>query len=112
MDAKERVSVVPTSERTLAAVVEDHALEVVPLDQRKSGWSLSWMTMGIVTTLVQLLIAGYVTAVAGVALGILAGIVVAIFGARWVGSLATSRSWKECRAPSQEGFMALERGVR
>jgi len=81
MDAKERVSVVPTSERTLAAVVEDHALEVVPLDQRKSGWSLSWMTMGIVTTLVQLLIAGYVTAVAGVALGILAGIVVAIFGA-------------------------------
>ena len=79
MDTKDLSSASRAGERTLAAVVEDHALEIVPLDQRKSGWSLSWMTMGIVTTLIQLLIAGYVTAVAGVGLGILAGILVAIF---------------------------------
>ncbi len=65
----------------LAYVIEDHALNSVPPSERKSGWALSWMTMGIVTTLVQLLIAGYVTAVAGVGLGIAAGILVAVFGA-------------------------------
>jgi cytosine permease len=68
-------------QRDLAYVVEDHALNTVPAEERKSGWSLSWMTMGIVTTLVQILIAGYVTAVAGVGLGVLAGLLVAAFGA-------------------------------
>lgn len=62
-------------------VIEDHALEVVPLDKRRSGWSLAWSTTGIVTTLVQLLIGSYVTAVAGVILGIIAGILVGAFGA-------------------------------
>ena len=50
------------------------------MEQRKSGWSLAWSTTGIVTTLIQLAIGSYVTAVAGVALGVLAGVLVCIFG--------------------------------
>ncbi|MBI4445830.1 MAG: hypothetical protein HY645_07955 [Acidobacteria bacterium] len=81
MQARAGGAVPAAPERTLAEIVEDHALATVPRSERKSGWELSWMTMGIVTTLVQLLIAGYVTAVAGVAAGVLAGVFVAIFGA-------------------------------
>jgi hypothetical protein len=41
---------------SLAELIEDHALERVPADQRKSGWALAWSTTGIVTTLIQLLV--------------------------------------------------------
>lgn len=81
-------------ERNLSEVIEDHALESVPEDQRKSGWSLAWSTTGIVTTLVQLLIGSYVTAVAGVGLGILAGVLVCIFGAT-LGWLVGHISYRE-----------------
>jgi hypothetical protein len=40
----------------LAELIENHALERVPADQRKSGWVLAWSTTGIVTTLIQLLV--------------------------------------------------------
>lgn len=81
-------------ERNLSEVIEDHALESVPEDQRKSGWSLAWSTTGIVTTLVQLLIGSYVTAVAGVGLGILAGVLVCVFGAM-LGWLVGHISYRE-----------------
>ena len=66
---------------SLAYVIEDHALDPVPVTERKSGWALSWMTVGIVTTLAQLLIGGIVTAIAGVPLGLAAGVVTALYGA-------------------------------
>lgn len=68
------------SRSTLAERVEDHALGRVPEGQRKSGWALSWMSMGIVTTLVQLLIGSYVAAVAGMGWAIVAYILTAVFG--------------------------------
>ena len=67
-------------EKNLRKVIEDYALETVPESQRKSGWQLMWMTAGLVTTLVQLLIGSYVTALAGVAYGVLAGVLVGLFG--------------------------------
>jgi hypothetical protein len=54
-----------TGTSNLAELIEDHALESVPADQRKSGWALAWSTTGIVTTLIQLLIGSYVAAVVG-----------------------------------------------
>jgi hypothetical protein len=62
--------------QSVSKVIEDYALETVPESQRKSGWQLMWMTAGLVTTLVQLLIGSYVTALAGVAYGVLAGVLV------------------------------------
>ena len=67
-------------QKNVRKVIEDYALETVPESQRKSGWQLMWMTAGLVTTLVQLLIGSYVTALAGVAYGVLAGILVGVFG--------------------------------
>jgi cytosine permease len=67
-------------ETNVRQVIEDYALEPVPQQQRKSGWQLMWMTMGLITTLVQLLIGSYVTALAGVGYGLLAGLLVGLFG--------------------------------
>ncbi len=83
-----------TQGRDISEVIEDHALESVPQDQRKSGWSLAWSTTGIVTTLVQLAIGSYVAAIAGVALGVLAGVLVCIFGAA-LGWLVGNISYRE-----------------
>jgi cytosine permease len=60
--------------------VEDHALTRVPASERKSGWSLMTNTAGIASTLVQIAIAAAVTSMVGVGYGILAGVIVAIFG--------------------------------
>lgn len=60
--------------------VEDHALTPVPLSERKSGWGLMTNTAGIASTLVQISIAAAVTLIAGVGWGILAGVIVAVFG--------------------------------
>lgn len=79
---------------SLAEVVEDHALGRVPESQRKSGWALSWMSMGIVTTLVQLLIGSYVAAVAGMGWAITAYVLVALFGGT-LGWLVASISRRE-----------------
>lgn len=82
------------SPRNIADVIEDHALHRVPESQRKSGWALSWMTMGIVTTLVQLLIGSYVAAVAGMGWAIFADVLVAVFGGT-LGWLVASISRRE-----------------
>jgi len=65
---------------SFTAKVEDHALTPVPLSERKSGWGLMTNTAGIASTLVQIAIAAAVTMIAGVGWGILAGVIVAIFG--------------------------------
>lgn len=67
-------------ERDVGKIIEDYALSSVPEDQRKSGFQLMWMTMGLITTLVQLLIGSYVTALAGVVAGITAGVLVGVLG--------------------------------
>ncbi|CAN7754756.1 cytosine permease [Cupriavidus necator] len=69
------------AKRDLAASVEDHALEAVPEGSRKGWLSLSWSTVGIVTTLVQLFIGALTTFVAGLHIAVLAGITVAVIGA-------------------------------
>lgn len=79
----------------MAETIEDHALQRVPKSERKSGWMLSWLTMGITSTLVQLLIGSYVTAVAGVGAGIAAGILVWLFG--------STLGWLVGRISFQEG---------
>src|SRR6476469_8644262 len=65
---------------SFSASVEDHALTSVPLSERKSGWGLMTNTAGIASTLVQIAIAAAVTMIAGVGWGILAGVIVAVFG--------------------------------
>jgi cytosine permease len=64
----------------MKAQIEDYALTAVPQAARRSGWGLLMNTAGIVSTLVQLAIGGGVTLVAGVGWGILAGVIVAVFG--------------------------------
>ena len=60
--------------------IEDHALEAVPGSDRKSWLSLSWNTVGIVTTLVALYVGALLTFVAGFRLGLLGGAIVASVG--------------------------------
>jgi len=65
----------------LRVVIEDHALQRVPVEERKNWQNLSWNTMGIVSTLIQLLVGGVVTFTAGIRVGIIAAILVTIIGA-------------------------------
>ncbi|MCI9887440.1 hypothetical protein JT358_03035 [Micrococcales bacterium 31B] len=65
---------------SLSARTEDHALTQVPLSERRSGWGLMTNTAGIASTLVQIAIAAGVTAIVGVGYGILAGVIVCVFG--------------------------------
>lgn len=81
-------------DQNLSEVIEDHALDSVPQDQRKSGWSLAWSTSGIVTTLIQLSIGGFIAAVLGIRLAIVAGVLVCIFGAT-LGWLVGHISYRE-----------------
>lgn len=62
------------------AQMEDHALTAVPDSERRSGWGLMTNTAGIASTLIQLAIGGTVTLIAGVWWGIVAGVVVTVFG--------------------------------
>lgn len=64
----------------IKAQIEDYALTAVPAEARRSGWGLLMNTSGIVSTLIQLAIGASVTLIAGVFWGILAGVIVAVFG--------------------------------
>lgn len=68
-------------EESLSVKMEDHALEPVPDDARQGWLSLTWSTAGIVVSLVQLFFGALVTFVAGIKVGLLAGVVVTIVGA-------------------------------
>lgn len=72
--------VTKTGKISESEIIDDYALGRVPKERRKSGWSLSWLSMGIVSTLVQLDIGYFVSAVAGMRLAIVADVLVAIFG--------------------------------
>jgi len=64
----------------LRNVIEDNALQRVPMSERKSWLNLSWNTMGIASTLVELLIGAIVTFTAGIVAGMVAAVIVAIIG--------------------------------
>jgi len=69
-----------TDAREAREKVEDHALTSVPVEQRKSWASLSWNTVGIVTTLVALYVGALMTFVAGFWMGVLGGVIVTFVG--------------------------------
>lgn len=60
--------------------IEDHALERVPDSERHTWLDISWSTVGIVTTLIQLYVGALVTFVAGLKIGMLGGLIVALIG--------------------------------
>ncbi len=61
-------------------LMDDNVLQSVPEDQRRSGWSLSLNSMGAVTPLICVAIAGLVVMQAGFAVGIVAAVLITIFG--------------------------------
>lgn len=65
---------------SLNELIEDHALVEVPIEQRHSWLDLSWNTVGIVTTLIQIYIGAQIIFIAGMKIGILAGLTVALIG--------------------------------
>lgn len=65
---------------SIAKSIEDHALEAVPASERQGWLQLSWNTVGIVTTLVQLFIGALTTFVAGMEIALIAGVIVMVIG--------------------------------
>lgn len=61
-------------------LIDDHALEKVPQSERHTWLDISWNTVGIVTTLIQLYVGALVTFVAGIKIGLLGGLIVAVIG--------------------------------
>ena len=67
-------------QKTLAQRMEDHALEPVPKEYRKSWIQLSWSTVGIVTTLLQLYLGAFLSFTAGIKIALAAGFLIALIG--------------------------------
>ena len=63
----------------LRQAIDDNSLTPVPENERKSGWYLSWLPAGVATSLLQLTIAGTITALVGSVMGLVAGAIVGIF---------------------------------
>ncbi|MDF3306431.1 cytosine permease [Rhodococcus sp. T2V] len=61
-------------------MVEDNVLQRVPDEQRRSGWSLSLNSMSAVTPLICIAIAGLVIMQAGFVVGVVAAVLITIFG--------------------------------
>ncbi|MEY3835380.1 MAG: hypothetical protein RI989_808 [Bacteroidota bacterium] len=70
-----------TETNSIAASIEDHALEMVPASDRQGWLQLSWNTVGIVTTLIQLFIGALTAFVAGMPIALLGGFIVMVIGA-------------------------------
>ncbi|WP_454874674.1 hypothetical protein [Paraburkholderia xenovorans] len=68
------------SQRELGSIIENHALESVPMSQRRGWAALSFSTAGITTTLVQLFLGGLATFVAGFRIALAAGVRVTVIG--------------------------------
>lgn len=86
---------------------DDHSLSPVPEGSRHGWLQLSWSTTGIVTTLVQIFIGALVTFVAGIWIGVLAGILVTVVGALlgWgVGHVAYKTGLASSMLARQHGF--------
>ena len=61
-------------------IIEDHALERVP-DGERHGWlAMSWNTVGVVTTLVQIYVGALITFITGMKIALLSGVIVALIG--------------------------------
>lgn len=69
-----------TSNHTVREIIEDHALERVPVRDRHTWLDISWSTVGVVTTLVQLYVGAMITFIAGIKIGMLAGFIVTVIG--------------------------------
>ena len=67
-------------QKTLAQRMEDHALEPVPEEYRRSWIQLSWSTVGIVTTLLQLYLGAFLSFTAGIKIALAAGFLIALIG--------------------------------
>lgn len=65
---------------SISTSIEDHALEAVPEAERQGWMKLSWNTVGIVTTLVQLFIGALTAFVAGMEIALIAGVIVMLIG--------------------------------
>ena len=66
--------------RSVQDIIEDHALEQVP-DAQRHGWlAMSWNTVGIVTTLVQIYVGALLIFMVGMKIALLAGVIVALAG--------------------------------
>ncbi|MGA4538907.1 purine-cytosine permease family protein [Uniformispora flossi] len=68
-----------SADSALAAAAEDHALVSVPTAERKSGYQLALSPISVATALVVFAIAGFTVVLAGFALGMLVGVLVAAF---------------------------------
>lgn len=79
-----------------AKAIDDNSLTPVPADERKSGIYLSWLPAGVATSLLQLTIAGDITALVGSRWGLLAGAI--------VGSVAMILGWLFCNIAYREGL--------
>jgi len=66
--------------KSISEKMEDHALEPVPAHDRKSWLQLSWSTVGIVTTLLQLYLGAMLSFVAGIQIALLSGLLIASLG--------------------------------
>jgi cytosine permease len=66
--------------KTVQQLVEDHALDPVPDGERHSWLDISWSTVGIVTTLIQLYVGAMLAFVAGMKIALLAGATVMVIG--------------------------------
>lgn len=64
----------------IAELIEDHALERVPDDQRENWLAISWSTTGLVTSIAILFFGALVCFVAGVKIALLAGIASFVIG--------------------------------
>lgn len=66
--------------QSIQEIIEDHALERVPDDQRHGWLAMSWNTVGIVTTLVQIYVGALITFIAGMKIALLSGVIIALVG--------------------------------
>ncbi|MBD8473204.1 purine-cytosine permease-like transporter [Pseudomonas sp. CFBP 8770] len=92
---------------TFSKSTDDHSLESVPHSERQNWLQLTWNTTGIVTTLIQIFLGALVTFVAGIWIGIIAGLVVTVVGALlgWgVGHVAYKTGLASSMLSRQHGF--------
>ena len=97
-------------QKTLAQRMEDHALEPVPKEDRKSWIQLSWSTVGIVTTLLQLYLGAFLSFTAGIKIALVAGFLIAIIGSAlgWAAGL-TGQHWVRGGRSGSQGFVRFDR---
>ncbi|HEX4788767.1 MAG TPA: hypothetical protein VH372_09920 [Actinospica sp.] len=79
-----------------AKTIDDNSLTPVPDSERKSGIYLSWLPAGVATSLLQLTIAGDITALVGSQWGLLAGAA--------VGTAVLVLGWLFCNIAYREGL--------